>query len=148
MKPQDPQFVAASQATGLNISLLYQPHNSPDLNFLDLGFLSSIHSLQHTKAPQNVEDLTTAVTDSYNKQHFSKIKNIFLTLQMVMELCILHDGENDYKMPHTNKARLEREGRLPVYIQFSEQLLGALHNVATYKTKRLSKNTCYKQIHI
>ena len=54
---------------------------------------------------------------------------------MVTELCILHDGENDYKMPHTNKARLEREGRLPVYIQCSDQLLDALHNVATYKTK-------------
>ena len=79
VKPQDPQFVAAAQATGIKISLIYQPHNSPELNFLDPGFLSSIYSLQHTKAPQNVEDLTTAVTDSYNKQHFSKIKNIFLT---------------------------------------------------------------------
>jgi hypothetical protein len=38
----DPEWVDAVEMTGLDIHLLYQPANSPDLNILDVGFLCSL----------------------------------------------------------------------------------------------------------
>jgi hypothetical protein len=41
----DVDFAEAVAATGLDIRIILQPPNSPDLNVLDLGFFSSIQSL-------------------------------------------------------------------------------------------------------
>mmetsp|Transcript_7429 Transcript_7429/g.9585 ORF Transcript_7429/g.9585 Transcript_7429/m.9585 type:complete len:159 (+) Transcript_7429:444-920(+) len=49
--PTDESFVNAAQALNLNVELICQPPNSPDLNVLDLGFFHSIQSLQHTESP-------------------------------------------------------------------------------------------------
>jgi hypothetical protein len=38
----DPEFAIAGAETGLNIRLMNQPPNSPDMNCLDLGFFASL----------------------------------------------------------------------------------------------------------
>jgi len=43
----DEEFAAAVAQTGLDIRLINQPANSPDLNVLDLGFLNSLQFLTY-----------------------------------------------------------------------------------------------------
>jgi hypothetical protein len=50
---------------GWNIDIVNQPPNSPDLNVLDLGFFNAIQTLQHEKAPTNIDELVTAVEEAY-----------------------------------------------------------------------------------
>jgi hypothetical protein len=40
----DPDWVRAVAQTGLDIRLMHQPPNSPDMNILDLGFFASLQS--------------------------------------------------------------------------------------------------------
>ena len=43
----DEEFARAAAHTGLNIRLINQPTNSPNLNVLDLGFFASLQSLTY-----------------------------------------------------------------------------------------------------
>jgi hypothetical protein len=45
----DEEFAAAVAQTGLDIKLVNQPANSPDLNVLDLGFFASLQSLTYER---------------------------------------------------------------------------------------------------
>ena len=45
-----------------------------------------------------------------------------------MEQTILNDGGNDYKIPHLNKRKLEREGRLPVSITASDDVVAKIES--------------------
>ena len=118
----DPEFLQAASSLGLHVQLVCQPPNSPDLNVLDLGFFNSIQALQHQAAPKNIDELVSAVEDSFEQLHWKKLNNVFLTLQKVMECCILCDGDNKYKIPHISKQKLERAGQLPVSIVVSHEL--------------------------
>ena len=40
--PNDPVFLEAVAQTGLNIRIMNQPPNSPNMNVLDLGFFASL----------------------------------------------------------------------------------------------------------
>ena len=42
------------------------------------------------------------------------LDNIFLTLQKCLECILKESGSNDYKIPHMAKAKLSREGKLPI----------------------------------
>ena len=120
--PTNESYLNAAQALNLNVQLTCQPPNSPDLNVLDLGFFHSIQSLQHTASPTTIEELVAAVVNSYNALNHTTLNDIFLTLQTVMEACILHDGNNNFKTPHVYKRRLENGGQLPVSIPLSQEL--------------------------
>ena len=119
IQPQDPTFLQAAQRLGLNVELVYQPPNSPDLNVLDLGYFNSIQSLQEEEAPTNIDELVEVVENSYAKFNTRKLNNVFLTLQKVMEAVILCNGSNSYKLPHISKEALERRGELPISITVS-----------------------------
>jgi hypothetical protein len=131
IKPTDPDFVAAVARSNFNIQLLCQPANSPDMNVLDLGYFNSIQSLQHEAAPKTIDELVEAVYQSFERLKISKLTNILLTLQLVMEQCILHHGNNDFKIPHMSKQKLEREGRLPLSISCSSMLMDTLNTNET-----------------
>jgi len=122
LSPTDNQFLHAAQVLNLNVQLTCQPPNSPDLNILDLGFFHSIQSLQYSESPTTIEDLIAAVVNSYNAITHTSLNDIFLTLQKVMESCILSDGNNNFKTPHCNKRRLENSGRLPISLALSLEL--------------------------
>ena len=122
ISPSDHEFIQAATTLELDICITCQPPNSPDLNVLDLGFFNSIQSLQHQTAPTNIEELISAVDDSFQSLPSKKLTNVFLTLQKVMEAVIICDGDNKYKVPHMSKLRLERMGELPVAIVLSNRL--------------------------
>ena len=122
ISPMDEDFCTAVKDLNLKVNLVCQPPNSPDMNVLDLGYFNAIQSLQHKAAPKDIDDLIKAVNDSFVQLHWSKLNDIFLTLQKVMEECILHDGNNDYKLPHISKRKLEKSGQLPMSIKVSDIL--------------------------
>ena len=120
----------------LNLQIVQQPANSPDLNVLDLGYFTAIQSLQHQASPQNIDELISEVYVSFECLHWSKLNDIFLTLQKVMEICIIHDGMNNYKIPHMSKRKLEALGELPMSIKVRKALQSKLKEL---KSKKILK---------
>lgn len=108
----DPEYAAAVAAIGMDVRLYYQPPNSPDLNVLDLGFFTAIQSLQHQTETKTIDDLIAAVLQAFAELEHSKLDDIFLTLQKVMECIILHSGNNNFAIPHSGKKKLEQLGEL------------------------------------
>ena len=70
----NPLFKEASEKLGLNIEIVNQPPNSPDLNVLDLGYFNPFNI---KKAPRNVDELIEAVSDSFEELQRSTLNNIF-----------------------------------------------------------------------
>jgi hypothetical protein len=111
--PTDPELCAAIASTGLDIRLLSQPANSPDLNVLDLGFFSSIQSLTDKCKPRTVQDLIKYVRKEFEDYDSHVLEKVFITLQSCMIEIMKCDGGNGYKIPHMNKDRLQRIGGIP-----------------------------------
>ncbi|OWZ02269.1 Transposon protein [Phytophthora megakarya] len=80
----------------------------PDLNVLDLGYLSSLQSLQYHEDCFNIDEVIAAVKGSYRRLESDKLNNIFLMLQKLWT-----DGSNEYKLPHVGKVKLQRRRELP-----------------------------------
>ena len=117
------EFMQAASKDGFDIRLICQPPNSPDLNVLDLGFFRSIQDLQHEKAPTTIEELVAAVKQSFDEYPVEKLNRVFLTQQTCMKEIMKFKGDNDYKIPHMGKDRLEREGTLPLQIRCESDLV-------------------------
>jgi hypothetical protein len=114
--PDDEEFQKAVLKTGLDIKLMQQPANSPDLNVLDLGFFSSIQSLTDSRSPTTLQDLIHDVEEEFAGYAVNKLNRIFLTLQACMTEVINHVGGNGYSIPHVNKEKLEKLDKLPTSI--------------------------------
>ena len=102
---------------GWNISFIFQPPNSPDLNILDLGFFNSIQSIQYQQSPKNIDELIEVVQKAFQDVTTTSTDNVFLSLQMAMESIMNCGGKNNYKLSHMCKDKLRLEGRLPVSIR-------------------------------
>ncbi|CAM9436440.1 unnamed protein product, partial [Pylaiella littoralis] len=109
----DPEVRAAMQVDGWDIRLINQPANSPDTNILDLGFFNSIQSLQDRTTPRTVDDLVKAVKEAWQQNSGVKLNRVWLSLQACLQEIMLAGGDNDYKLPHVRKGRLETAGTLP-----------------------------------
>ena len=118
----DPDINRAFLDSGLNIQLVKQPPQSPDLNVLDLGYFNSIQSLQQTKVCHEVEDLVSAVVESYVELDNRKLVNIWMTWKLVMLEVIRVGGDNTYVIPHINKAKLEKEGLVRTEVLIKEDV--------------------------
>lgn len=103
------------------ILLFTQPANSPDLNINDLGFFRALQSQYERFFPTNSEDIITYVQQAYAEFPKAKINRIWLTLMSVMNKIIEVHGDNNYKIPHLGKERLERLGELPESLPVTEQ---------------------------
>jgi hypothetical protein len=68
-------------------------------------------------APKNEVELITMVEQTYAEYPSNMINRLFLTLQTIFNSILENNGDNQFKIVHMNKERLEREGRLPVAIQ-------------------------------
>lgn len=119
----DEEFQVAALQHGLDIQLMCQPPNSPDLNILDLGYFRAIQALQHHVCPKTVEDLVTAVEEAYDEYPPNLVNRVFLTLQSCMIEIMKIGGGNNYKIPHLKKDTLEREGLLPVQMDCDPNLV-------------------------
>nr|XP_051185546.1 uncharacterized protein LOC127299597 [Lolium perenne] len=114
--PNDPAFKEAVANIGMDIRLVQQPANSPDLNVLDLGFFNSIQSLTDCRSPRTLQDLIRDVQEEFAGYNASTLNKIFLSLQACMTEVLNHRGGNGYSIPHANKTRLEALKILPTSI--------------------------------
>ncbi|XP_042051481.1 uncharacterized protein LOC121796763 [Salvia splendens] len=123
IKDNDPAFREAAQQSGFSISIVQQPHNSPDTNVNDLGWFRAIQSLQTQTACNNVDDLMNAVEKSFHELQPETLDNVFLSLQgCYMEIMKVH-GQNRYKLPHIGKAHLRRTNQLPLNLEVPVELV-------------------------
>ncbi|CAM0953105.1 unnamed protein product [Alopecurus aequalis] len=122
VQPDDPAFLAAVKASGLDIRLTFQPPNSPDLNVLDLCFFSSIQSLAFESAPKNLKELIQTVEQAYDAYDVKTLAKVYITLQSVLLEIMKDQGGNTYKPPHMGKDKLIREGKLPNILEVDSKL--------------------------
>ncbi|CAN0422202.1 unnamed protein product, partial [Ascophyllum nodosum] len=112
---------AAMSSDGWDIRMINQPANSPDTNVLDLGFFRSVQSLQDRTTPRNIGDLVKAVKDAWNDDPPDVLNRVWLSLQACLEQIMLAGGDNDYKISHLRKGRLQDAGTLPWSLECSEE---------------------------
>ena len=120
--PDDKEWLKALEelAPGNKISLFNQPAQSPDTNINDLAFFRSIQSLYYEAAPDSEFALIRAVLDAYDNYPSSKLNRMWVTYQSCLNEIIDCHGDNNYKIPHMNKEKMEREGRLPSVLPVTE----------------------------
>lgn len=118
----DKEFATAVAKTGLDIRLINQPANSPDLNVLDLGFFASLQSLAYDGVSRNLDDLIENVQREFDNYDPATLNKVFLTLQGCMIEVMKDGGGNRYKIPHIDKDRLEALGMLPKSLNCDRQL--------------------------
>ncbi|GAA0142538.1 hypothetical protein LIER_03415 [Lithospermum erythrorhizon] len=123
VNPNDAYFQLAASQSGLDIHLVCQPPNSPNLNILDIGFFNAIQSLQHKVSLRSVEKLVDAVIKALNNYPSEKMNHVWLTLQLSMLEIMRIGGSNRYRIPYMNKLLLEREGNLPTQISCDPQII-------------------------
>lgn len=111
--PNDEAFALAVAQVGLDIRIMNQPPNSPDMNVLDLGFFASLQSKTYLKNCSNMDELISNVDEEYNEYNSNLVSRVFLNLQACFIEVMKADGGNGYKIPHMNKDRLERLDMLP-----------------------------------
>jgi hypothetical protein len=119
----DEEFKIAVAHTGLDIRLINQPANSPDLNVLDLGFFNSLQSLSYDRVSRNLDDLIANVTNEFDNYDPDTLNRVFLTLQGCMIEVMKDGGGNRYKIPHMDKDGLEARGMLPKSLGCDRQLI-------------------------
>jgi hypothetical protein len=131
----DPELLQHMSTMAVKVELFDQPPNSLDLNVLDLGYFSAIQALQQRLQQRTVDDLIAVVDKSYQDLPSVTIGKIFVTLQKVMELVILIDDSNNFKLPHLGNGRLlNKRGvvldTLPVCAEELVEKLQASENLA------------------
>ena len=99
------------------IILHTQPANSLDVNVNDLGFFNLLQSQYWRTNPLNANQLIKMVLDTFAAYDKGKLNRIWLTYMMVLNKILEHGGRNDYKLGHLKKAKLERQGQLPVTLE-------------------------------
>jgi hypothetical protein len=119
----DEQFARAVAETGLDIRLMNQPANSPDMNVLDLGFFASLQSLTYTTSSTTMDELIADIEKAYWDYDASNLRNVFLTLQGCLIEIMKAGGGNKYKIPHMNRDSLEAMGILPKCLNCDLQLI-------------------------
>ncbi|GAA0147696.1 hypothetical protein LIER_07333 [Lithospermum erythrorhizon] len=123
LNPNNEAFQVAATQSGLDIRLVCQPPNSPDMNILDLGVFNAIQSLQYKESPRSVRELVDAVIKSFNNYSSLSVNYVWLTLQLCMLETMKIQGSNRYKIPHINELQLEKEGTLPAQISCDPQII-------------------------
>lgn len=73
----DEKFHRVAIEDGFDTQLMYQPPKSPNLNILDLEFVSAIRSWQHKKAPKFVNDVINAIVKAYGDFSMVMLNHIF-----------------------------------------------------------------------
>uniref|UniRef100_A0ACD5XP25 Uncharacterized protein n=1 Tax=Avena sativa TaxID=4498 RepID=A0ACD5XP25_AVESA len=120
--PSDEVFRQVVAETDLDIELIQQPPNSPDMNVLDLCFFRSLQSLTDSRAPTSIKELIEDVEEEYHNYDVDKLARSFITLQYCMAGVMKVGGAIRYDPPH-NKERQQEDVRLPYAISITSELL-------------------------
>ncbi|XP_066375035.1 uncharacterized protein [Miscanthus floridulus] len=123
VRADDPEFATAVAQTGLDIRIMNQPANSPNMNCLDLGFFVSLQSLTDRTTSRNMDELIVNVINEYENYNPVLLNRVFLTLQGCMIEVMKDNGGNMYKIPHMNKERLEAAGMLPKSLSCDREIV-------------------------
>jgi hypothetical protein len=94
------------------ISLFNQPAHSPDLNMNDLAFFVSTKAEYWKDPAQTLGGMIVKMAEIYENIPGEKLSSGFMTLQVVMNQIIEHDGGNKFRLGHIGKARLKKLGEL------------------------------------
>jgi len=78
--PNDPVFLEAVAQTGLDIHIMNQPPNSPDMNVLDLGFFASLQAKTYLKNARTIDDIVQNTLKEYEDYDIELVDKVFLTL--------------------------------------------------------------------
>ena len=113
LPPNDPIFLEAVAQTGLDVHIMNQPPNSPDMNVLDLGFFASLQTKTYLKNARTIDDIVQNTLKEYEDYDTELMDNVFLTLQGCFIEVMKDGGGNGYKIPHLSKDHLERFSMLP-----------------------------------
>ncbi|XP_057545870.1 uncharacterized protein LOC130824869 [Amaranthus tricolor] len=103
----DPIFREAANQDGFNIHLVQQAPNSPDMN----------------KAAYNYTQLVRAVTGAFEALEHHTLSFVWITLQVCKVEVLNKLGGINYHIPHMNKSKLAREGRLPDYLTVRKEII-------------------------
>jgi hypothetical protein len=108
------------------ISFYNQPPNSLNLNILDLGLFNAMQAAYWNHSPKNSIDIIKMVEKTYNEYPANKINRVFVTLQAIFDTIIKEQGNNQFKIPHLGKEKLEKEGRLPSAVKLSQATIDTM----------------------
>ena len=88
----------------MNVELVRQPPQSPDLNVLDLGLWTSMQARQK-KLPMmwNEFELVRGIQGVFRDLPLTTIDNCFVTLQSVLREVKENAGSNNFKTPRKRK---------------------------------------------
>ena len=75
------------------------------------------------ESARNLDELIAAVDTAYDKLDRITLDNVWLSVQGSMEDCLRVDGDNRYPLRHMGKAKLRREGRIPISIRVDPLLI-------------------------
>jgi hypothetical protein len=116
---EDPAFKKEVSNLSLNVTIMFQAANSPDVNLNDLGFFRAIQSATTMPMEDKIQ-LITHVKQAYDNYPHDKINYCWLTLMSIFN-CIIEDGGgNNYKIPHLGKEKLMQQGRLLHVLEVTE----------------------------
>ena len=71
----------------------------------------------------DIDELITAVEESFWEQKRENLENVWISLQKCMECSMMEEGGNRYKLPHMGKNKLRNRGILPQQITVSEDAI-------------------------
>jgi len=92
------------------------------MNVLDLGFFRALQSASWQQTPQTtIDSLINNIVKAWDEYDPVLLNRIWLTHASLLNEVIEQNGGNNYKIPHMGKARLERDGNLPVAIELTER---------------------------
>jgi hypothetical protein len=100
--------LAEMSAGGWDISFIHQPAKSPDCNTLDLAFFRAIQSLQYQKSPTNIDELIAHVHEAFAELPLDICCKVWTTAQIVMNQILIKNGNNNYKLKHIGKLKIEK----------------------------------------
>ena len=126
ISPHDPQLLHESSRGHQPIRILCQPPNSPDLNVLDLGIFNSLQSESNRYRSFNIETLISRVEETFDNYPSSKIIDVFITLQTVMQCIIEKNGCNNFKIKRGGKKGLSTNEKM----DFNMSCTGELYSQA------------------
>ena len=101
--------------------LFNQPANSKDLNMNGLAFFVSAKSMCWKDPARTVGGMIQKMAHIFAECPREKSSSGFITLQVVMNQIVEHDGGNDCRLGHTGKERSASLGELPLSLDVHEQ---------------------------
>ncbi|DAZ92703.1 TPA: hypothetical protein N0F65_008296 [Lagenidium giganteum] len=79
-----------------------------------------MNTLQYKKASRSIDELISNVVEAFEELPADTRDDTFITLQTVMEACLLAGGGNQFKTPLINKDKLRRDGDGIIVVECSQ----------------------------